>query len=125
MTGKAYYLTTLGDWQRHAAGFAVFLRWLYRRIRNDEITRTFVHAIWRRTTHTFINAPKKSPTSRELNALHSRSCVGSPSVTLIVAETSCHTSASVLGRKLCDHSRSESKSSSDEGCCPVMNDDEI
>ena len=25
------------------AHFAVFLRWLYRRVRNDEITRTFVH----------------------------------------------------------------------------------
>jgi len=25
------------------AHFAVFLRWLYRRIRNDEITRAFVH----------------------------------------------------------------------------------
>jgi hypothetical protein len=46
--------------------FVIFLRWLHRRMRNDEITRAFVRDIATNHCRTFTTRCSKSPQSREL-----------------------------------------------------------
>jgi len=47
--------------------FVLFLRWLHRRMRNDEITRAFVRDIATNHLPHIYTRCKKSPPSRELN----------------------------------------------------------
>ncbi len=51
-----------------AVQFVLFLRWLHRRMRNDEIMRAFV------ICRTFTTRCRKSPPSRELSSTKRPSC---------------------------------------------------
>ena len=51
-----------------AVQFVLFLRWLHRRMRNDEITRAFVRDIATNHLPHIYNALQKIAASRELNS---------------------------------------------------------